>query len=73
MTTDETKTIIQLSSNFWICINVLYTHSPDGPFAPLYSEVITEFCPWANFIKEDSTVDQIKKTIKYTPSCPSYF
>jgi len=39
----------------------------------LYAEVINEFCPWVNFVKEDGTIDQIKKIIKFNPNTPSYF
>jgi hypothetical protein len=39
----------------------------------LYAEVIDEFGSWVNFVKEDGTIEQIKKIIKFNPSTPSYF
>jgi hypothetical protein len=36
-------------------------------------EIIKDNSSWINFVKEDGTVEQIQKIIKYTPACPSYF
>jgi hypothetical protein len=61
ITSDDSKTIIQVSSNFWLTIHVLYTFTQprdaEGPFKPLYAEVVNEFGSWVNFVKEDNTVD----------------
>ena len=69
--------MIQITSNFWVCVQVLYTFSSsidsEGPFKPLYKEVISEFTGWVNFVLEDGTIDQIKKVIRFAPICPSYF
>jgi len=75
---DDSKLVIQVTSNFWVCIQVLYTYSgqsvdSDGPFKPLYDELISESSSWVNFVREDGTVEQIKKVIRFTPVCPSYF
>lgn len=55
--------MIQIFPNFWITIHVLFTYSKnkdmEGPYHPLYIEIIKEFSPWANFINEDGSVEQI--------------
>ena len=41
VSTEDTKLVLQLSTNFWLSIHVLYTYTVprdgvDGPFKPLY-------------------------------------
>jgi hypothetical protein len=76
-TNEDFKTMVQLNTNFWLSIHVLYTYTTNeenpGPFKSLYAEVVNEFAPWVNFVQEDGTIEQIRKLIKYTPPSPSYF